>query len=167
MPPRGLTHQPIGERAGGRHADLLALELGGGSGAVGPHHNGEQERRPGHGGDRLDRRALDDERHRRAGAERDVETVGRHRLLHARVAGKCDRLDVEPVVRKQAFAYADVERHERERLGHRLADPQRLGGARAWHKQRTAREQQQRGDKEAQRRVHRHGPSPPFRKVSA
>src|SRR5262249_3066032 len=78
--------EQIGDGAGRRDADLRALGLGGGLGPVGTHHDRQQKRRPGHGGDRLDWRALDDERHRRAGAERDVETVGRHRLLHARVA---------------------------------------------------------------------------------
>ncbi len=119
----------LGHRADGRDADLAALEIVGGlHRVVVAHHQREQQRRPGHGGDALDRRALDDEGEARTGAERDVDAVGRHRLLHAGVAAEAADLDLDAVLLEDAGARADVGRHERERLAPGLADAQRLGG---------------------------------------
>ncbi len=95
--------------------------------AVRQHDEGQKQRRSRHGGNRLDRRALGDEGHGRTRAERDVEAVGRHRLLHLGVAGKRYLLDVEAVLLEEALADADVERHERKCLGHGFADAQRFG----------------------------------------
>src|SRR5262249_40234333 len=50
LPARGLADEPIGQRAGSRDADGLALELDDGLGPVRPHHDREQERGAGHGG---------------------------------------------------------------------------------------------------------------------
>ena len=72
------------------------------------HDQREQQRRPGHGGDALDRRALDDERQRGTGAERDIDAVGRHRLLQAGIAAETADLDLEAVLSKDAVARADV-----------------------------------------------------------
>jgi hypothetical protein len=142
-------------------ADLLALELGRALRAVGPHHDGEKQRRPRHGGDRLDGRALNDEGHRRAGAERDVEAIRRHRLLHAGIAGKGDRLDLEPVLGEESLAHADIERHERERLGHGFADAKRLGGAGGRGDDHRAGRERKRADRSANRGaqqcIDRHG----------
>ena len=102
---------------------------GGLDGIVGAHDQREQQRRPRHGGDALDRRALDDEGQAGPGAERDVDGVGRHRLLNAGVAAEARDLEVKVVLLEEAAAHADIGRHERERLAPGLADAQRVGVA--------------------------------------
>ena len=94
------------------------------------HDQREQQRRPRHGGDALHRRALDDEGETGAGAERDIDAVGGHRLLQPRIAAEAADLDLDAVLLEDAGALADVGRHERERLASGLADAQCVGGER-------------------------------------
>ena len=49
--------------------------------------------------------------------------AGRQRLLHARAAAETDHLDVDAVLLEDAGLDADLQRHELERAGLRLADP--------------------------------------------
>jgi hypothetical protein len=66
------------------------------------------------------------------------------------------RLDLEPVPGEEPLAHADIERHERERLGHRLADAKLFGGL-----DRRGDKQCQRGgaDDGAEQRFHWRSPS--------
>ncbi len=45
------------------------------------------------------------------------------RLLHPRAAAEADHLDVDAVLAEDAGLDADLQRHELERAGLRLADP--------------------------------------------
>jgi len=70
----------------------------------------------------------DDEGWPAPGTEADSERFGRFRpvtrLLQPRAASEGGDLDVEPVALEDALAHGDIERHERERFGHRFADTQ-------------------------------------------
>ncbi len=119
---------PFRQRSRGRDADLLALEIG--------HIReariiaGNEAHELGRSGDHCDadhRRALGDEAHVGAAADRDVDAAGDQRLLLLRAAGEVELCDVEPLGFEKALVHADIERHKAELLRHHLADAQRLG----------------------------------------
>ena len=115
-------------RADSGDADLATLEIVDGfHRVVRPHHQGEDQRRIGHGGNALGGRALDDEGEAGAGAERDVDPVGGHGLLDARIAAEARDDEIDAVPAEDAGALADVGGHERERLAAGLADAQGFG----------------------------------------
>ena len=130
LPVRGLADQPVGQRARGRDADLLALEIGRGLRPVGPRDDRHQQRRAGHGGDRLDRRALGDEGHAPvpSRAAMSIEPAAAACCMRASPANAIDSTS-RPFLAKIPVLDADLDRRERERFGDRLADAELLGCA--------------------------------------
>jgi hypothetical protein len=128
MAPSGVAEMPSGPQPFSLEVvDRL-------DGAVRPHHQGDEERRARHRGDRLDRHALDDTGHFRAGAQPDIDRIGGERLLQLAAAPVGGAFDLDSVFLEDAVAHADIERHERERLRDRLADPQQLATRRRRHR---------------------------------
>ena len=118
---------PVGQRADGGDAELLALEVVDrlDRRVVADHHR-HVARHAGHGADRLGRHALDHERHAGPAADADVDAVGGQSLLHPGVAAEGRRFDLEAVLGEDAGLHADVERREGPGERHRLADAQLL-----------------------------------------
>ena len=122
---RQLHRQPIGQRARGRDADLLALEIIRAlDRSVLEHDQHDGVRRVGERGHGLHWRALDDGGESRAAAERNVDAVGGQRLHHLGVAAEGANLDVKATLLEDAGLDTDVGRHEGELVGLGLADPQ-------------------------------------------
>src|SRR4029453_10448335 len=71
--------------------------------------------------------ALGEKTHAGAGAKREVDRVGDHRLLQPRVAAEPGRFNVEVVLRPDALLLADVDRRERKGSGGGLADADQVG----------------------------------------
>src|SRR6266511_2667423 len=145
--PRGFADQPAGDRAHRRDPDLLALEIVEClDRIVIAYHQREGQRRVGHRGDALHRRALHDEGEPRTRAEPDVDAVGSHSLLHAGVAAEAGNRDVDAVLLEQAGLRADVGRHERERVSASLADAQGLSSGARRSDERAGKRQRQCSD---------------------
>ena len=74
--------------------------------------------------------ALGDESELRSRAETDIDRIGAEALLQLRAAVEIDLLDIDAMRFEEALLYADIERHEGEHLGLRLADAERARAGR-------------------------------------
>jgi hypothetical protein len=127
---RDLAHHPSHERGQRGHAHALAPEIGHGlDRPVGQHGKAGVERRPGHRGDALHRRALGDEAQIEPDAQSDIDAAGRQRLLLLRRPAERRGLDGQPFGGEEAALHAEIEQHEGEGLRDRLANPHRRRGA--------------------------------------
>ena len=119
--PRHLVGDPARDRADGGDADLLAFEIVDRiDAAVVAHHEREDQRRPGHGGDAFDRRALDDEGEARTRSQADIDAIGGHRLLHLGVTAEARNVEIEAVVLEDAGLSCRLRPARRRRRSGRL-----------------------------------------------
>ena len=120
---RELAHEPFGLIADRCAGHDFAFEVGDGLvWRVGPGGEGDAERRAGGFGDREDRRALGDERHARAAADRHIDRASAVSLLLLGVAEEARDFDLEPVLGEDAFLDAEIDRRELEQARERLAE---------------------------------------------
>jgi hypothetical protein len=125
---RRLADQPACHRAGSGDADLLPLQIVERlDRTVVAHHQSEGQRRVRQRGDPLGRDSLDEECQPGTRAEADVDAVGGHGLLHARVAAEAGDFEIDAVLPEDSRAHTDVARYESEGFASGLAHPQRLG----------------------------------------
>ena len=121
---------PVGQRAHGGAAELLALEVVHrlDRRVVADHHR-HVLRHAIHHGHRLGRDAFGHECHAGSAADADVGAVGGQCLLQLGVAGRGGGFDVKPVLGEDAGLDADVERREGPGKRHRLDDAELFRGA--------------------------------------
>ncbi len=92
--------------------------------------NPMNRRGPAHLATARSERALGDERQIGPGADAEIETPGRHRLMQLGAAREIEDLHVEPLLREEALLGAHDEWHHGGGTGRRLANPERVGGVR-------------------------------------
>ena len=123
--------QPVGQRACGRHADALALEVIDGLDRPVLHHDERHVARLArHGGDGDGRHALGRIAHARARAEADVDRAGGERLLQLAIASENGNLGINAEGGEDALFLGHIGAGEGEGRANRLADAQLRGGKR-------------------------------------
>ena len=126
---RKFPGQPISQRAHGRNADALALEILDrlDAGAL-TNKQRKVHRSARHRGDTNCGRALRHEGHSGPGADADVDTVGGKRLVQFRTAAERRNFQFDIMLFEDAFFDTNIDRRERECRRDGLADPQLIGG---------------------------------------
>ncbi len=126
-----LAREPVGQRAHGRDADGLALEIGHGlDRLVAAHDQRHVERLGCHHANAFFRRALGDEGDIGACAQRDVDAAGHHRLMQPGRAVDAARLDVETLFLEDPRFEPDIQEHEAESAARAFGDAEVILGAR-------------------------------------
>jgi hypothetical protein len=110
---RNLKGEPLRQRAHGRDADPLFLEIAELlDRRIILHDDAEQRRRDGDGADGGLGRALDQKGDIGAGAEAEIDGARGHRLVQLGAAAEIDLTDIDAVLLEEFLLDADAERQE-------------------------------------------------------
>lgn len=146
--PREIDRQQRRERARRGDADFLPFEAGDGRDRlIRVHGDADIVRRTRHRGNRLGRRALDDEGHVRTVVEAHIDAAGDHRLDHLGGAGEGEALDLEAMTTEDPLLDAEIEQGEGKGLRDRLADPEHVFGLSCRGEQKLKQEKENRRGK--------------------